>query len=132
MTGRPLLVHRELSNAFSSMLRPRGKVWFRARTNSDAINEDSVTRGWLGVQIQPVTEELAKTYKMKDAKGAVIAEVTENSPAEKAGLKPDDVVVGVDGREVEDNGDLSSYIASKKPQTTVNLAGPLASLRVRV
>jgi hypothetical protein len=47
MTGRPLLVHRELSNAFSSMLRPRGKVWFRARTNSDAINEDSVNRQWL-------------------------------------------------------------------------------------
>ena len=47
MTGRPLLVHRELSNAFSSMLRPRGKVWFRARTNNDAINEDSVNRQWL-------------------------------------------------------------------------------------
>jgi serine protease Do len=80
-----------------------------------------VVRGWLGVQIQPITEDLAKSYKMKDAKGALVSEVTENSPAEKAGLKPDDVVVGVDGRTVEDNGDLSSYIASKKPQTTVNL-----------
>ena len=49
MTGRPLLVHRELSNAFSSMLRPRGKVWFRARTGSDALNEDSVNRQWLDV-----------------------------------------------------------------------------------
>jgi hypothetical protein len=47
MTGRPLLVHCELSNAISSMLRPRGKVWFRARTSEDAINEDSVTRKWL-------------------------------------------------------------------------------------
>ena len=47
MIGRPLLVHRELSNAFSSMLRPRGKVWFRARTNNDQINEDSVARDWL-------------------------------------------------------------------------------------
>jgi hypothetical protein len=47
MTGRPVLVHRELSNAFSSMLRPRGKVWFHARTNSEVLNEDSVNRGWL-------------------------------------------------------------------------------------
>jgi hypothetical protein len=47
MTGRPLLVHRELSNAFSSMLRPRGKVWFHARTGSEPLNEDSVNREWL-------------------------------------------------------------------------------------
>jgi hypothetical protein len=47
MTGRPLLVHRDLSNAFSSMLRPRGKVWFHARTGNEALNEDSVNREWL-------------------------------------------------------------------------------------
>jgi hypothetical protein len=47
MTGRPLLVHRELSNALNSMLRPRGKVWFHARTNSEQLNEDSVNRAWL-------------------------------------------------------------------------------------
>lgn len=47
MTGRPVLVHRELSNAFSAMLRPRSKVWFHARTNSEALNEDSVNREWL-------------------------------------------------------------------------------------
>jgi serine protease Do len=80
-----------------------------------------VIRGWLGVQIQPVGEDMAKSLKLKEAKGAIVSDVTENSPAEKAGVKPGDVVVGVDGRVVEDNGDLSSYIASKKPQTTVNL-----------
>jgi serine protease Do len=80
-----------------------------------------VTRGWLGVQIQPVTEPLARSYKLKEAKGALIADVTDGSPADKAGLKPDDVVIGVDGREVRDNSDLTSYIASRAPDTTVHL-----------
>jgi serine protease Do len=80
-----------------------------------------VTRGWLGVQIQPVTEALARTYKLQEAKGALIADVTDDSPAAKAGLRPDDVVIGVDGREVRDNTDLTSYISSRAPETTVHL-----------
>jgi serine protease Do len=80
-----------------------------------------VVRGWLGVQIQALTEDMARTYRMKDNKGALISDVTADSPAEKAGLKADDVVIAVDGRAIEDNGDLSRYIASKAPGTTVNL-----------
>ena len=80
-----------------------------------------VVRGWLGVQIQALTDDMARTYRMKDNKGALISDVNSDSPAEKAGLKADDVVVGVDGRAIEDNGDLSRYIASKAPGTTVNL-----------
>jgi serine protease Do len=80
-----------------------------------------VVRGWLGIQIQRLTDDLAKSYKIKEAKGAVISEVTPGSPAEAAGVRPDDVVVAVDGRGVEDNSDLSRYIASKAPGTTVRL-----------
>jgi serine protease Do len=80
-----------------------------------------VIRGWMGVQIQPVTEDLAKTYRMAEAKGAVISDVTADSPAAKAGLEPGDVVIEVDGRPIEDNNDLSRYIASRAPGTTVRL-----------
>ncbi len=80
-----------------------------------------VVRGWLGVQIQALTDDMARTYRMKDNRGALISDVTSDSPAEKAGLKADDVVVGVDGKGIEDNSDLSRYIASKSPGTTVNL-----------
>jgi serine protease Do len=80
-----------------------------------------VVRGWLGVQIIPLTEDLAKTYRRADAKGAAITDVTSGSPAEKAGLKEGDVVVGVDGHSVNDNNDLSRYIASKAPGETVRL-----------
>jgi serine protease Do len=51
----------------------------------------------------------------------MVSEVTRNSPAEEAGLKPDDVVITVDGRAVEDSSDLSRYVASKAPGTTVRL-----------
>src|SRR6185295_10813249 len=56
-----------------------------------------VVRGWMGVSIQAISEDMATTLKLKDAKGAIISDVTADSPAEKAGLKPGDVVVGVDG-----------------------------------
>ena len=80
-----------------------------------------VVRGGLGVQIIPLSEDLAKTYRRADAKGAAITDVTDASPADKAGLKPGDVVIGVDGRTVNDNNDLSRYIASKAPGETVRL-----------
>ena len=80
-----------------------------------------VIRGWLGVSIQDVTEALARSYHLKEAKGAIIADVNEGSPADKAGLKPDDVVIAVDGREVRDRSELTNYIASRAPDTTVHL-----------
>jgi serine protease Do len=80
-----------------------------------------VTRGWLGVQIQAISEDMAKSLKMKEPKGAIVSDVTGAAPAEKAGVRPGDVVIGVDGRPVEDNNDLSRYIAGKPPGTTVRL-----------
>ncbi|HEY7513902.1 MAG TPA: PDZ domain-containing protein, partial [Vicinamibacteria bacterium] len=84
-------------------------------------DKGKVVRGWLGVQIQPITEELAKTYKLKEARGAAISQLTPGAPAEKAGLKAEDVIVAADGRPIRDNGDLSRYIASKAPGATVKL-----------
>jgi len=80
-----------------------------------------VARGWLGIQIQPVSEDMAKTFKMREAKGALISQVTPGSPAEKAGLKVEDVVTAADGREIVDNGDLSRYVAGQAPGKTVKL-----------
>jgi serine protease Do len=80
-----------------------------------------VVRGWLGVYIQPVSEDLAKSYGLKEARGALVSQVTPASPAEKAGLKPEDVVLSADGRTIQDNGDLSRYISSLAPGKTVKL-----------
>jgi serine protease Do len=82
-----------------------------------------VTRGWLGVQIQSVTDDMARTLKglPADGKGAIVSDVTEDSPARKAGVQPGDVVLSVDEVQIEDNGTLSSYIARMAPGTTVRL-----------
>jgi hypothetical protein len=58
MTGRPLLVHRELSNAFSSMLRPRGKVWFRPRVHDERVNEEATARHWLDTLGEAMTRAM--------------------------------------------------------------------------
>ncbi len=80
-----------------------------------------VSRGWLGVQVQALDEDLAKSLKMSDSKGALISNVSAGSPAEKAGLKPGDVVRDVDGHAVADSSDLSQQIASKSPGSKVEL-----------
>jgi serine protease Do len=80
-----------------------------------------VVRGWLGVQIQGVDEDLAKSLKMNDTRGAIVSNVTPGSPADEAGLKPGDVVRGLDGKPVETSSDLSSRVASMGPGGRVAL-----------
>jgi serine protease Do len=93
-----------------------------ARDILDQLRESGrVVRGWLGVQILSLTEDMAKSYGLDEPRGAAIVDVTPGSPADEAGLEPDDVVIRVDGREVESNGDLSSYVASRPPGAEVKL-----------
>jgi serine protease Do len=71
-----------------------------------------VTRGWLGVSIQEMTPELAKSFGLKEKKGALVAEVVSGSPAEKAGVEQGDVIVEFDGKEITDSKDLPRVVAS--------------------
>jgi serine protease Do len=80
-----------------------------------------VVRGWMGVTIGAMSQDLAATYGLTEPEGAVVGSVVSGSPAEKAGLKPEDVILSADGRTIEDNSDLSRYIASRSPGTTVKL-----------
>jgi len=71
----------------------------------------SVTRGWLGVAIQDVTPQLAKYYGIKDAEGALVAQVYDNNPAQKGGIQPGDIIIKVNDVAIESSRDLSSTIA---------------------
>ena len=82
----------------------------------------SVTRGWIGVQIQPVTQELADSLGLKKAEGALVAEPQANSPAAKAGIEAGDVITAVNGDQVKDARDLAKKIGSLAPKATVKLA----------
>ncbi len=74
-----------------------------------------VTRGWLGVMIQHVSPELADQFKLERPTGALVGEVTPESPAEKAGIKPGDIILTYDGKEINQMTMLPSLVA----QTTV-------------
>jgi serine protease Do len=80
-----------------------------------------VARGWIGVQIQPVTAEIADSLGLKSAKGALVAEAQPNSPAQDAGIKSGDVILGVDGEKIEGPRELARKIAGLGPDAKADL-----------
>jgi serine protease Do len=84
-----------------------------------------VVRGWLGVTIQPMTAELAKSFGLDGTSGVVVSDVTDGSPAQKAGLTRGDVITHYDGRPVTRAGDLPRAVA----ETPVGRTVPLAIVR---
>lgn len=82
----------------------------------------SVTRGWIGVQIQPVTQDIADSLGLKKAEGALVAEPQKDSPAVKAGIEAGDVITAVDGKPVKDARDLAKKIGALPPKAAVKLA----------
>ena len=68
-------------------------------------------RGWLGVRIQQVTDEIAESLNIKPARGALIAGVDDKGPAKPAGIEPGDVVVKFDGKDIKEPKDLSRVVA---------------------
>jgi len=92
---------------------------------SNVVNQlrehGKVVRGWLGVMIQQVTPDLAKSFGLDRPIGALVAEVSPGSPAAEAGIKQGDVVVEVDGKTVEQMSMLPTMVAETKPGTKVTL-----------
>jgi serine protease Do len=80
-----------------------------------------VTRGRIGVSIQPVTAALAESYGLDRPRGAVVSSVDNGGPADKAGLRPEDVILSVNGRKVERSSEVPSLIAAVKPGNSADL-----------
>jgi serine protease Do len=85
------------------------------------IHGGKVSRAFLGVMIQPVTPDIAKAFKLNKAEGALIADVTSGSPAERAGLRAGDVVTKIDERSVGDSRALQLMVAELVPGRNVRL-----------
>jgi serine protease Do len=88
---------------------------------NDLVQYGKVTRGRIGVQIQDVNQALANSFGLPKPQGALISSVEPGSPAEKAGLKTGDVVMGVNGKEINQLAELSGAIAATKPGNTARL-----------
>jgi len=100
------------------------------------IAHGKVQRGWLGVSVQDLTPELAKSSDIESTKGALIAEVVKGGPAEKADLRKDDVVIAYQGKEIEDASTLRNEVATsaigQEAKVTVLRKGKKVELTVKI
>ncbi|MCP4315195.1 MAG: Do family serine endopeptidase [Hyphomicrobiales bacterium] len=103
---------------------------------NELLTSGSVERGWLGVQIQPVTDDIAESLGLAETKGALITEPQEDSPAQKAGLQSGDVVTAVGGELVESPRDLARKIARVNPGENADITvwrdGDSRSIQVEI
>jgi len=80
-----------------------------------------VTRGWLGVVVQPLSEELAQSFGLDRPRGALVSEVVKGSPAERAGVKRGDVILNFDGQAIDERNDLPKVVAATPVGKTVKM-----------
>ncbi|PCE29514.1 S1C family serine protease [Burkholderia ubonensis] len=93
-----------------------------ARTVLESIiTSGSVTRGWIGVEPQDVTPEIAESFGLQQKSGAIVAGVLQGGPADKAGIKPGDILVTVNGEEITDTTKLLNVVAQIKPGATTKV-----------
>lgn len=85
------------------------------------IRQGTVTRGWIGIQAQDITPQLAESFKLSHTQGSLIAGVLPNSPAERAGLKPGDILLEINGKRVTDSSSMLNLIAGLQPNEKATL-----------
>lgn len=100
------------------------------------ITQGNVTRGWIGIEAQDMTPELAESFRLRQVQGALIAGVLRSSPAERAGLRAGDILLAIEGKPVLDSGSMLNLIAALKPnqETSVQIlrAGKLVNITILI
>jgi len=91
------------------------------RVTDSIIDSGHVSRGWLGIRIQPLTDNLALSFGAPDAHGALIAEVIPDGPSDEAGLEAGDIVTDIGGRHLQQPGDLLHAVAGSRPGARVDV-----------
>jgi serine protease DegQ len=98
------------------------------------VAQGNVTRGWIGIEAQDITPELAESFRLSRLQGALIAGVLRNSPADKAGLRAGDILLAIEGKPVIDSGTMLNLIAALKPnqKATLRIARSEAVMNVTI
>lgn len=85
------------------------------------IEDGSVRRGYLGVLIQPISQDLAEVFELENRSGALVGGLTPGGPAEAAGIQPGDIILKIDGETVKSDQDLRLSVAERRPGTKMNI-----------
>ena len=117
-SGGPLLnVYGEVVGINTAIVAAGQGIGFAIPINmaktvfAQLIKKGSVSRGYMGVTIQPVTEDLAQSFGLKQARGALVNDIIKGSPADKAGIRQGDVITALNGTEVKDPSHLQRLVA---------------------
>ncbi|MFA7402611.1 MAG: PDZ domain-containing protein, partial [Pelobacteraceae bacterium] len=128
-SGGPLLnVYGEVIGINTAIVAAGQGIGFAIPVNmakpifTQLIQKGNVSRGYIGVTIQPVTEELAQSFGLKQAKGALVNNVIKGGPADKAGIRQGDVITGVNGSEVKDPSHLQRMVAEAGVGTVAKIS----------
>ena len=117
-SGGPLLnVYGEVIGINTAIVAAGQGIGFAIPINmakqvvAQLIKKGNVTRGWLGVSIQPVTDEIAQSFGLKHGRGALVSDIMSGGPAEKAGIKQGDIITRFAGKEIKDARQLQLVVA---------------------
>lgn len=107
-----------------------------AHISQELITSGKIVRGWMGISLQQLTPDLAKSFGLNGSKGALVAGVVKGSPAEKGGVKQGDVIIAYDGKPIEDPSDLQNSVSlaavGSQAKLTVMRNGAKEDLRVQI
>ncbi|GLI37930.1 DegQ family serine endoprotease [Geobacter hydrogenophilus] len=127
-SGGPLLnVHGEVIGINTAIVAAGQGIGFAIPVNmakqivTQLVTKGSVSRGWLGVSIQPVTDEIAREFGLKKTRGVLVADVVEGSPAAKGGIRQGDIILDFAGTEIKDAQHLQRVVAATAPGKTVQV-----------
>lgn len=85
------------------------------------IQSGGVIRGWLGVSMQDMTEELAESFNLDNPSGALIASILKDGPADKAGIKPGDILIAIEDKPLKNSSEMLNYVAALPPGKVVTV-----------
>src|SRR5690606_34017796 len=98
------------------------------------VRTGSVTRGWIGVEVQDITPEIAESFRLPHTNGTLIAGVIRGAPADRAGIKPGDILLSVEGNPVVDSTSMLNLVAALQPgkDATLRLLRRGSEIEVKV